>query len=212
VTADPESIFDSEDDWQEALEGLATELEEVELGGPESCAPDSFEPESNDPLGDLTASIDAAIAAGPEGLAEPAAPEPTIQRQSRLVFSVAGERFSAPLDRVVRLDRLDRLTPVPNTPAFVLGVTNVRGEIVTALDLRQLLGLRGERRPVDARLVQLRAAGGGMTAGVVVDALHGIRELAEGEDGAPHPLDVDALFDSAPIQALLRGGGRTKAA
>jgi purine-binding chemotaxis protein CheW len=40
--------------------------------------------------------------------------------------------------------RLVRFTPVPGTPAFVVGVANLRGEILALFDLRQLLGVVAE--------------------------------------------------------------------
>jgi|GEM_PF-2100292 len=168
----------------------------------------SAAPESADPLGDLIASIDAAIAAdAPLEPVEPA-PRPEAIRRGHLVFSLSGRRFAAPIDRVVRLDRLGRITPTPNTPPFVLGVANVRGAIVPALDLRKLLGMPTAERSPNARLVQLKGGAQELVAGVVVDALHGIRTFEQGraEDEALHVLDVDALFRSAEIRDLMNQG------
>jgi purine-binding chemotaxis protein CheW len=39
------------------------------------------------------------------------------------------------------IQRVDGLTPVPNVPAFVAGILNVRGEMVTVLDLAVALGV-----------------------------------------------------------------------
>jgi chemotaxis signal transduction protein len=191
ATPGAQSDFDGEDDWQDALEDLATEL---------------GEPDSDNPLSELIASIDAAVAADVGTLQPPSVPRPELWRKRRLVFSVAGERYSAPLDRILRLDRLGRLTPVPNTPAFLLGVANVSGEIVPALDLRRLWGLPANVRSADRRLMQIRSQTGEAAAGLVVDALHGIRDQDADEAGGARALDVDALLNSAPVQALMRGG------
>jgi purine-binding chemotaxis protein CheW len=63
-----------------------------------------------------------------------------------LQFLLAGEiyAFEAKLVREVRV-AMD-VTPIPCTPAFVAGVVNLRGEIVTVLDTKLLLGLPREER------------------------------------------------------------------
>jgi purine-binding chemotaxis protein CheW len=56
-------------------------------------------------------------------------------------FVLAGERYAIESRFVREVARLTRFTPVPGTPAFVLGVTNLRGEILALFDLRHLLGI-----------------------------------------------------------------------
>ena len=59
-------------------------------------------------------------------------------------FVLAGERYGIESRFVREVARLTRFTPVPGTPAFVLGVTNLRGEILALFDLRHLLGVGAE--------------------------------------------------------------------
>src|SRR5687768_4184407 len=54
-------------------------------------------------------------------------------------FALAGERYGIESRFVREVVRLTRFTPVPGTPPFVLGVTNLRGEILALFDLRNLL-------------------------------------------------------------------------
>jgi len=58
-----------------------------------------------------------------------------------VVFVLGGERYGIESRFVREVARLSRFTPVPGTPAFVLGVTNLRGEILALFDLRRLLGV-----------------------------------------------------------------------
>ena len=58
-----------------------------------------------------------------------------------VVFVLGGERYGIESRFVREVARLTRFTPVPGTPAFVLGVTNLRGEILALFDLRHLLGI-----------------------------------------------------------------------
>ena len=56
-------------------------------------------------------------------------------------FVLAGQRYGIETRFVREVARLTRFTAVPGTPAFVMGVTNLRGEILALFDLRHLLGL-----------------------------------------------------------------------
>jgi purine-binding chemotaxis protein CheW len=56
-------------------------------------------------------------------------------------FVLAGERYAIESRFVREVARLTRFTPVPGTPGYVLGVTNLRGEILALFDLRHLLGV-----------------------------------------------------------------------
>ena len=58
-----------------------------------------------------------------------------------VVFVLGGERYGIESRFVREVARLTRFTPVPGTPPFVLGVTNLRGEILALFDLRHLLGI-----------------------------------------------------------------------
>jgi purine-binding chemotaxis protein CheW len=70
-------------------------------------------------------------------------------------FVLAGERYGIESRFVREVARLTRFTPVPGTPAFVLGVTNLRGEILALFDLRQLLGVVTEGVTDPGRIVVL---------------------------------------------------------
>ena len=70
-------------------------------------------------------------------------------------FVLAGERYGIESRFVREVARLTRFTPVPGTPAFVLGVTNLRGEILALFDLRHLLGVVAEGLTDLGRIVVL---------------------------------------------------------
>ncbi len=59
----------------------------------------------------------------------------------QLVFSVGDEPFAVPLIIVKEVIAVPDFTPVPFTPKFVLGVMNLRGQVITVLDLRLRLGV-----------------------------------------------------------------------
>lgn len=56
-------------------------------------------------------------------------------------FRLAGEHLGIPVTRVQEVLTAQTISPVPLAPAEVAGFLNLRGQIVTALDLRTQLGL-----------------------------------------------------------------------
>ena len=94
-------------------------------------------------------------------------------------FDLASERYAFPLAQVREVSLLRELTPVPCTPAFVLGIINVRGEIRTVIDLKKFFDLP------DARITELNKIiliqNGEMQLGILADAIRGVRRIPLGE-------------------------------
>ena len=58
-----------------------------------------------------------------------------------VVFSMGDEEFAANIDQVREVITRGTITPIPDSPDFVEGITNVRGEITVAVDLEGGLSL-----------------------------------------------------------------------
>ena len=73
----------------------------------------------------------------PGAEAEAAAAEP-----ERMVLFVVGEhRFAVPIDRIREIIPARPYTPLPGSGGHVCGLINLRGQVITALDLRHRLGM-----------------------------------------------------------------------
>ena len=60
-----------------------------------------------------------------------------MDRFTVLPFRLAGQHLAVPLDSVIRVIPALRCTPLPGAPRTVLGLANVRGQIVPVVDLAQ---------------------------------------------------------------------------
>ena len=110
----------------------------------------------------------------------PGAPLPTampaadIRAGNRFVrFTVGTTAYAVGEAFVAELDRVPRITPVPQTPAWLRGVTNRRGDILSVVDLRVYLGL-GPTPATTGRLLVLRLPNEDFSLGLLVDAVDGI--------------------------------------
>jgi len=91
-----------------------------------------------------------------------------------LTFTLADEDYGVDILRVQEIRGWEPVTRIPNAPAYVKGVLNLRGAIVPVFDLRQRFGMPMQAYSKDTVVIVLRVMnrGGGMrNMGVVVDAV-----------------------------------------
>jgi purine-binding chemotaxis protein CheW len=77
-----------------------------------------------------------------------------------------------------------KITPVPGVPSFYPGVVNIRGQIVTVLDLRVLFGLEIDRRDVPDEMIVVQS--GRLELGLLA---HHVRGVVNIPAAAVEPLD-----------------------
>jgi len=92
-----------------------------------------------------------------------------------LTFSLSGETYAVESGHVSLVMPLSQYTPLPGTPSHVLGIINVRGRVVSVLDLRVLLELPISGLSDKNFLAILH--GFGMEFGVLVDRVLGIDQI-----------------------------------
>ena len=78
---------------------------------------------------------------------------------------------------------MEQIAQIPCTPRFIEGIVNVRGRIVSIVDIKQLLGLPKTERSEETRIIVLRS--GGTELGFLADELAGVRELPRGDISPP---------------------------
>lgn len=95
---------------------------------------------------------------------------------------VGGLTCAIPVDRVQEVLRHEAITPVPLAPAAISGLINLRGRIVTAVDLRQRMGLPEAEHPPVMHVI-LRDEEGGVS--LLVDRVGDVIEVDEGAWAEP---------------------------
>jgi purine-binding chemotaxis protein CheW len=181
---------------------------------------DTSEPEAAGPsLARILDAADRESEASGAGFAS--IPAADYARSSCVQFVVGEIRAAVPLSHAVEIGRHPRITPLPNLPGWLLGVSNVRGEIVSMVDLAAFLGLDRPRPARTRRFIVVRDFR--MRTGLVVDRILGIRPLeppARGPgsgnesnwhphireealaDGVLHIIDVPGLLASPEMNAF----------
>jgi purine-binding chemotaxis protein CheW len=100
-----------------------------------------------------------------------------------LTFFTAGEEYGVNIGKVKEIVKFEAITAVPNTPAWIRGVTNLRGTVVPVVDLAVKFGLSvsGITKFSCIIITEVLFQGEKLTMGVLADSVSQVVELSEGE-------------------------------
>ena len=109
---------------------------------------------------------------------------------------VGGEEYALPVEDVLEIAEYGPVAPVPGAAAAVIGVRNLRGQVLPIVDLASVFGLSRSEAP--ERIVVTDE--GGRTAGLAVDSVVGVEPLPDAREEAESPhLRGAALADGALV-------------
>ena len=102
---------------------------------------------------------------------------------------IGGQLFGLPISRVQDVFMPDRVTRVPLSAPEIAGVLNLRGRIVTAIDMRRRLGLppRTDDKPSMAVGIELK----GESYGLLIDTVGEVMKLGEATRES-NPVNLDS--------------------
>jgi chemotaxis signal transduction protein len=116
-----------------------------------------------------------------------------------VTFMLGAEEFGVPISQIQEIDRLGKITKVPNAAQFIEGVTNLRGEVIPVLDTRRRFEL--EAKPSDDRTRIIIVDLSGVKTGLVVDSVREVLNLAK-KDIAPPPEAIGSGIDQQFISGI----------
>ncbi|HWB85374.1 MAG TPA: chemotaxis protein CheW [Bryobacteraceae bacterium] len=144
-----------------------------------------------------------------------------------LTFELGSEEFGIQVLKVKEIMGLQDITAVPQTPAHVKGVINLRGKVIPVIDLRLKFGLTAAEytQRTCIIVIQIQGESGQILMGIVVDGVSEVLNLTGGEiEDAPHfgedvatryllglakskgkvkiLLDIDAVLSTQELQNL----------
>lgn len=96
-----------------------------------------------------------------------------------IIFSLADNRYAVPINQVLEVGEPQRITPVPNVPDWVLGVTNLRGDIISVVDCGAFLNLHEKITLEMSSMCVVRNKKRNLTTSLMVDRIEGMLNLAE---------------------------------
>lgn len=136
--------------------------------------------------------------------------ETTDREGKYLTFSLAGEEYGIGILKIKEIIGMMPITSVPQTPAFVKGVINLRGKVIPVMDLR----LRFNMDSIDYNertciiVVEISSPTGTVHIGIVVDAVSEVLNI-KGDEIEDTP-EFGANLDTDYILGLAKFAGGVK--
>lgn len=130
-----------------------------------------------------------------------------------VAFFLGGQRYALPIDRVQEIQQIVAFSEVPSGGSGVVGMVNLRGSVIPAIDLRRLVGLPGEEYVLETPMIICRVRG--QLVALIVDEVQDVIQLPDGclqaappmhslsskmigvcrlDDGLVYLLDLDLLM------------------
>jgi len=108
-------------------------------------------------------------------------------------FYVGKVQFGIDIIKIQEINKQMTMTTVPQAPEYVLGILNLRGRIVTIIDLAKKLGLSSAGHTVDSRIIIVDSKGEHI--GLLVDRIGDV-ELAKTDEIEPPPANIGGILGS----------------
>jgi len=102
-----------------------------------------------------------------------------------VTFRLKDETYGINVMQVQEVLRVTEIAPVPGAPGYVLGIVNLRGNVVTVIDTRTRFGLPMTELDDASRIVIIESEQ--QVVGILVDSVAEVVELRQSEiDSAPN--------------------------
>ncbi|MBA2846812.1 chemotaxis protein CheW [Methanococcus maripaludis] len=124
-----------------------------------------------------------------------------------VVFKLASNEYCLRVTGVREVLKLQDITSIPNTPDYIVGVTNIRGEIMPIIDLRRKLNLFEDLgdEGIDEKLVMVVEIDG-VPIGILVDSVSDVMQIS-----AEQIEDIEGIKKNASgeyIEGIAKIGNR----
>jgi chemotaxis signal transduction protein len=143
------------------------------------------------------------------------------EEREAVVFMLAGQRYALPIGAVQEIQQICAMSEVPETSPGIIGMINLRGLVIPAVDLRRALGMEALAFALQTPMVIARI--GGDLVALVVDEVEDVAALPEGCIQPPGDfldladrligvcrLDNELVFLLDPARLLARNTAKAK--
>ncbi|WP_232221928.1 chemotaxis protein CheW [Methanococcoides burtonii] len=143
-----------------------------------------------------------------------------------IVFALGEEIYGVDISQVKEIIRPTKITRIPNSPEFIEGVVNLRGQITTIINLRKRLGKETKETDNETRIIVVEYENA--VIGMIVDTVNEVKYLSSKnidelpsiitsrddskfltgvgklDDGLLTLMDLDKVFSEEEIEGMQR--------
>ncbi|NLY18736.1 MAG: purine-binding chemotaxis protein CheW [Clostridiaceae bacterium] len=114
-------------------------------------------------------------------------------KKQYIIFRIDKDEYGADIGNVTVIERFINITRVPETPQYLKGVINLRGDIIPVMDLRVRFGIQEKEPDEDTRIVIFDI--NKISFGVIVDSVAEVMQLEESKVESVAEIMADSNHD-----------------
>lgn len=118
-----------------------------------------------------------------------------------LQFDLGDESYAIHLLSVKEVIPRPDTTPLPNSPSFYVGIMNLRGQIISIVDLRKKLNISPKKEDIEEAVIIIEIEGVGI--GVVVDSINRVLNIAT--NSVSEVPEVSSQINAKYIEGVYQG-------
>ncbi|PRY85377.1 chemotaxis protein CheW [Donghicola tyrosinivorans] len=126
-----------------------------------------------------------------------------------LIFQLAGQHMSVPVDRVREILDAREIQPLPQAPKYIMGFIDLRGDSIMVIDLRTLLSEAARADDLDTRIIVLMVNSGDKEQ-ILALRTDKVLEVASFDNDRIEPIETGTIlnWDRRIVSGLARREGQ----
>lgn len=109
-----------------------------------------------------------------------------------VTFKLEDEYFGISIDNVISIEKVEETTRIPNGPDYLIGVINLRGEVIPLIDLRKKLNMLPKEIDTSSRIIIIKYDE--VFIGLLVDSSSEVLDISKTSiDNPPTTMDNNSL-------------------
>ncbi len=100
-----------------------------------------------------------------------------VEQDQYLVFTTQSQEFGFQVTQVQEITSVLATTDIPNSPSYVEGIMNLKGQLATVINFRKRLGFEPKEHDEDTRVIVVEQAG--FPIGIIVDSVEEVIKIPD---------------------------------
>lgn len=110
-----------------------------------------------------------------------------------VTFKLGKEYYGLPIENVLSIEKPSKTTRIPNAPDYVIGLINLRGDVIPVVDLRTKLGMEKKQVDKDSRIIIIKEKE--IVVGLMVDSSKDVLDIDEENVDKPPTDESNTIID-----------------
>lgn len=127
-----------------------------------------------------------------------------MEEKQYVVFGLDGQEYCVDIITVQEIIVPTKVTKLPNTPPYVLGVFNLRGNIVALLDLKTRFGMKSSEQKEDTRIIVMKVDE--KSFGILADEIHEVIKIKD--ESIEDSSEISTEINKEYINGIAKVGDR----